>query len=133
MALIVPQAGGAKFAADARNALVLAPVTSGQPLRYHVGAAWTPRHPFATRADWEKHVAEEAARLRAPVSVSLAAETDDGATVPTAASFKTCAAGGRAVPLGLRAVAATRSAGAVAATRALRRGPELAGRRRRRC
>jgi hypothetical protein len=73
VALIVPQAGGAKFAADARNALVLAPVTSGQPLRYHVGAAWTRGSPFATRADWEKHVAEEAARLRAPVSVSLAA------------------------------------------------------------
>lgn len=74
VALIVPQPGGAKFAADARNALVLAPVTSGQALRYHVGAAWTRGSPFATRADWEKHVAEEAARLRAPVSVTLAAE-----------------------------------------------------------
>jgi hypothetical protein len=53
VALIVPQAG-AKFAADARNALVLAPIVSGQPLRYHVGAAWTRGSPFASRADWER-------------------------------------------------------------------------------
>jgi pectinesterase len=37
-----------------------------------VGAAWTRGSPFATQADWQRHVAEEAARLRAPVSVSLA-------------------------------------------------------------
>jgi pectinesterase len=70
VAVIVPSASG--FAADERNGLVIAPVSSGQPLSYHVGAAWTRGSPFATQADWQRHVAEEAARLRAPVSVSLA-------------------------------------------------------------
>ena len=70
VAVIVPSASG--FAADERNGLVIAPVTSGQPLSYHVGAAWTRGSPFATQADWQRHVAEEAARLRAPVSVSFA-------------------------------------------------------------
>ncbi len=73
VALIVPVQGALNFAQDERNALVTAPVTAGQPLRYHVGAAWTRGSPFATQAAWQKHVAEEAARLRAPVSVSLSA------------------------------------------------------------
>ena len=71
VAVIVPTASG--ITSDERNGLVTAPVVSGQPLRYHVGAAWTRGSPFATRADWERHVAEEAARLRAPVSVSVKA------------------------------------------------------------
>ncbi|QOY96099.1 DUF4861 family protein [Massilia sp. UMI-21] len=71
VALIVPNASG--FAADERNALVTVPVASGQPVHYHVGAAWTRGSPFATQADWRRHVAEEAARLRAPVAVSLSA------------------------------------------------------------
>ena len=75
VALIVPSASGftARFAADQRNGLVVAPVRSGQPLRYYVGAAWTRGSPFATQAQWRQHVADEAARLRAPLSVSLAA------------------------------------------------------------
>ena len=71
VAVIVPSASG--FAADARNGLVTAPVTSGQPLRYYVGAAWTRGSPFATQAQWQQQVADEALRLRSPVSVSLAA------------------------------------------------------------
>jgi len=71
VAVIVPTASG--FAAEARNGLVTAPVTSGKPLRYYVGAAWTRGSPFATQALWQKHVADEALRLRSPVSVSLAA------------------------------------------------------------
>ena len=73
VAVIVPQAGALSFAADERNALVTVPVAAGQPLRYHVGAAWTRGSPFATQGAWKKHVAEEAARLRAPVSVSVSA------------------------------------------------------------
>jgi len=69
VALIVPPASG--FAADERNALVTAPVTSGKPISYHVGAAWTRGSPFATQADYKKHVADEAARLRAPVRVNM--------------------------------------------------------------
>ena len=73
VAVIVPQAGATGFASDERNGLVTAPVVSGQALRYHVGAAWTRGSPFATQRAWQQHVAEEAARLRAPVSVSIAA------------------------------------------------------------
>ncbi len=71
VALIVPTASA--FATDERNALVLAPVSAGQPLRYYVGAAWTRGSPFATQADWQRQVALEAARLRAPVEVKLSA------------------------------------------------------------
>ncbi|PWF43628.1 DUF4861 family protein [Massilia glaciei] len=73
VAVIVPQEGAVNFAADERNALVTAPVAAGRALSYHVGAAWTRGSPFATQRDWQKHVAEEAARLRAPVSISLSA------------------------------------------------------------
>ncbi|MGI4844298.1 MAG: DUF4861 family protein [Janthinobacterium lividum] len=69
VAVIVP--GASSFAADERNGLVIAKVASGQPLSYHVGAAWTRGSPFATQADWQRHVAEEAARLRAPVTVTV--------------------------------------------------------------
>lgn len=72
VALIVPGASG--FAADQRNGLVLAPLTAGQPLRYYVGAAWTRGSPFASESDWQRHVAEEATRLRAPVSVRLSSK-----------------------------------------------------------
>jgi len=74
VAVIVPQAGGAGFAADERNALVTAPMASNQALTYYVGAAWTRGGPIATRQDWERQVAEEAARRRAPLDLSLAIE-----------------------------------------------------------
>ncbi|MGH8852750.1 MAG: DUF4861 family protein [Telluria sp.] len=70
VAVIVPEGG---FASDERNGLVTAPVVSGQLLRYYVGAAWTRGSPFATQRDWQRHVADEAARLRAPLKVELAA------------------------------------------------------------
>jgi pectinesterase len=71
VAVIVPTASS--FAADERNALVTAPITSGQPLRYYVGAAWTRGSPFSSQAAWQREVANEAARLRAPVEVRVAA------------------------------------------------------------
>jgi pectinesterase len=73
VAVIVPVDEKPSFGGDARNALVLAPVTPGRPLRYYVGAAWTRGSEFKSQQDWQRHVAEEAARLRAPVSVSLSA------------------------------------------------------------
>jgi hypothetical protein len=74
VAVIVPQAGKTAFARDKRNALVLAPVSAGQPLRYYVGAAWTRAGEIKSQQDWQRYVAEEAARLRAPVSVTVAAQ-----------------------------------------------------------
>jgi hypothetical protein len=70
-AVIVPASSG--FAEDALNQLIVAPVTSGQPLRYYTGAAWDRASPYRTQEDWRKLFTLEAARLRSPVTVKVAA------------------------------------------------------------
>jgi hypothetical protein len=69
VAVIVPSAQG--FAADAHNSMVLAPVTAGQPLRYYVGAAWSRAGEITSAQQWQRYVADEAARLRSPLAVTL--------------------------------------------------------------
>ena len=73
VAVIVPTAEEKGYAEDKLNTLMLAKVVSGQPLRYYVGSGWTRGGDFATREDWQKYVAAHAARVRAPVSVTLEA------------------------------------------------------------
>ena len=73
VAVILPSAGNPAFGADARNAFMLAPVTSGQPLRYYVGAAWTRAGEITSREQWQRTVTDEAARVAAPVRVNLSA------------------------------------------------------------
>lgn len=73
VAVILPSAGKPAFGTDARNAFVLAPATSGQPLRYYVGAAWTRAGAITSREQWQRTVTDEAARVAAPVRVSLSA------------------------------------------------------------
>jgi hypothetical protein len=73
VAVIVPSAGNPAFGTDARNAFMLAPATSGQPLRYHVGAAWTRAGEITSEQQWKRYVADEAARVASPVRVSLSA------------------------------------------------------------
>ncbi|MES2148283.1 MAG: DUF4861 domain-containing protein [Pseudomonadota bacterium] len=68
-AIVLPDASG--YAEDTLNELVLAPATSGKPLRYLVGAAWDRAGEIATRAQWEAYVANAAARLRHPLRVVL--------------------------------------------------------------
>ncbi len=70
-AIIVPTADEKGYAEDKLNTLMLAKVISGQPLRYYVGSGWTRGGDFASREDWQKYVAAQAARVRAPVSVTL--------------------------------------------------------------
>ena len=72
-AIIVPTAGEKDYAEDKLNALITAKIVSGQPLRYYVGAGWTRAGDFAKREDWTKYVSAQAARVRAPVTVALAA------------------------------------------------------------
>lgn len=74
VAVIVPDAAHVAFGGDKPNALVLAPVSANQPLRYYVGAAWTRTGDVKSQQDWQRYVADETARLRAPVSVSVAAQ-----------------------------------------------------------
>ena len=73
VAVILPAAGSPAFGADARNAFMLAPAASGQPLRYYVGAAWTRAGDIVSEQQWQRYVAAEAARVAAPVRVSLSA------------------------------------------------------------
>ncbi len=70
-AVIVPAAALQGFAEDAANQLVLVKATSGQPLRYYVGAGWSKAGEFTTRPAWNAYVAACAARAADPVQVSL--------------------------------------------------------------
>ena len=74
VAVILPSASGPAFGADAKNAFMLAPATSGQPLRYYVGAAWTRAGEITSEAQWRGAVADEAARAAAPVRVTLSTQ-----------------------------------------------------------
>jgi hypothetical protein len=71
VALVVPTAAAQAFTTDARNALVLAPATSGQPLTYYIGAAWDRAGEIKDQQQFQRLVADEAARVRAPVQIKL--------------------------------------------------------------
>ncbi|WP_426169897.1 DUF4861 family protein [Pseudoduganella sp. R-31] len=68
VAVILPSAEG--YAQDDLNELVTAPVVSGKPLRYYAGATWSRGSPFASKADWDRHIAAETARIKSPLKVS---------------------------------------------------------------
>ena len=70
-AVIVPAAAFAGFAEDERNQLVLAKATSGQPLRYFVGAGWSKAGEFTTQQQWNDYVAACAVRIRVPLKITL--------------------------------------------------------------
>jgi hypothetical protein len=72
-AVIVSAASFQGFAEDERNQLVLAKATSGQPLRYYVGAGWSKAGEFKTQADWNAYVAACAARAASPIKITVAA------------------------------------------------------------
>jgi pectinesterase len=71
VAVVVPTAKEA--GSDQANDFVIAPVTSGKPLTYYVGAAWSRAGEIRTKDDWTKQVALTAARAKAPVKVTVAA------------------------------------------------------------
>jgi hypothetical protein len=55
------------------NHLLLVKVRDGVPLRHYAGAGWTGNGIFKNRAAWETHVRERAARVAAPISVTVSA------------------------------------------------------------
>lgn len=69
-AIVVP-AGLTGFAEDKVNQLVLADVTSDQPLRYYVGAGWSTAGEFTSREAWAAYVAACAARAKSPLRISV--------------------------------------------------------------
>lgn len=70
-AIVVPSDAFQSFTEDARNHLILARATVGQPLRYYAGAGWDRSGQFADQAAWQSYVNAAAARARAPVRVSI--------------------------------------------------------------
>jgi len=60
------------YADTATDALVLVRAQSGVPVRFYAGAGWTGRGEFSRREDWDAYVAAWAARLRQPVTVTVA-------------------------------------------------------------
>jgi hypothetical protein len=71
VAVVVP--GSKEGGGDQANDFVIAPVTSGKPLTYYVGAAWSRAGEIRTKEEWQRQVALQAARAGSPVTVALAA------------------------------------------------------------
>lgn len=70
--VLVDPAAFVGFAEDARNSLVLASATPGQPLRYLAGAGWDRAGHYPDEASWLAYVASESTRSRSPITVTLA-------------------------------------------------------------
>jgi pectinesterase len=69
-AIVLPSATGTTE--DALNELILAPVESGKPLRYYLGAAWDRAGHVKTAAEWQEKVKFQTARAAHPLKVSVA-------------------------------------------------------------
>ncbi|SFD32659.1 DUF4861 family protein [Massilia yuzhufengensis] len=69
-AVVLPGAEG--FTQDALNELVLAKASSGKPLRYYAGGAWSRGGEITTLEQWQRLAQDTAARAGNPVRVSLA-------------------------------------------------------------
>ncbi len=68
-AVIVPGATG--FAPNGGNYLAMASATPGRPFVYYLGAGWSRSGDFADAGAWERYVRATAARLAAPIKVSI--------------------------------------------------------------
>ncbi|WP_305821574.1 DUF4861 domain-containing protein [Massilia brevitalea] len=68
-AVVLPGAEG--FVQDALNELVLAKATSGKPLRYYAGGAWSRAGEITSLEQWERLTQDTAARDASPVRVTL--------------------------------------------------------------
>ena len=71
-AVVLP--GASALTEDPLNQLVVAKATSGKPVRYYAGAAWSRAGEITTRAQWEAYVANAAARAAHPVTTRITAQ-----------------------------------------------------------
>ncbi len=69
-AVVVPGAEG--FTQDQLNELILAKASSGKPLRYYAGGAWSRAGEITSLAQWQKYTQDVAARAGNPLRVTLA-------------------------------------------------------------
>jgi rhamnogalacturonyl hydrolase YesR len=53
------------------NVLAIAPAEAGKPFLYYLGAGWSKSGDFPEETDWENYVRRFAARLRAPLKITL--------------------------------------------------------------
>jgi hypothetical protein len=70
-AVLLDPASLKDFAEDDRNYLVLARIAPGAVCVSHSGFAWTQTGDFQKVEDWDRYLADEAARLRAPVEIKI--------------------------------------------------------------
>lgn len=71
-AVVLPTASGT--AEDALNELIVAPVESGKPLRYYLGAAWDRAGHVKTQAEWQEKVKLVAARAAHPLKATVSTD-----------------------------------------------------------
>jgi pectinesterase len=69
-AIVLPTASG--ITEDPLNELILAPVESGKPLRYYLGAAWDRAGHVKTAAEWQEKVKFQTARAAHPLKATVA-------------------------------------------------------------
>lgn len=69
VAIVLP--GFTAYAEDPLNQLILARVSSGTPLRYYTGAAWTRGSEISNADEWQTYVAITAVRASNPVKIVL--------------------------------------------------------------
>lgn len=69
-AIVLPSASG--ITEDPLNELIVAPVESGKPLRYYLGATWDRAGHVKNQAEWQEKVKLMAARASHPLKASVA-------------------------------------------------------------
>ncbi|WP_432383645.1 DUF4861 family protein [Duganella sp. P38] len=69
-AIVLP--GATSITEDPLNELIVAPVESGKPLRYFIGAAWDRAGHVKTPAEWQEKVKLVAARAAHPLKATVA-------------------------------------------------------------
>lgn len=62
-------------ASDASNELLLATITSGKPLRYFAGAAWSGSGHIADQHAWRAYLVQAAARAASPLTITTTITT----------------------------------------------------------
>ena len=70
-AVLLNPASMADTAEDDRNYFMLAQIAPGAACVSYVGFGWTLGPDFRTVEDWDRYLADEAARLRAPVEIKI--------------------------------------------------------------
>jgi Domain of unknown function (DUF4861) len=72
--VILDPANFVNSTADQKNYLVEAKVPADGTVVYYAGFGWSKSGQFQSKDDWDRYVADYAARLQAPVQVTLKPE-----------------------------------------------------------